>query len=733
MSDYAIQYALQVNKDTLTPSLKKALSALKHIDKLVSKLSGKKFKIDIDTNAAMRKIKALQREASKATATAASAGGIRRAGSSMAGLPALIPNATRRGGLPLPQSPRFTPRATSPLLALPPPMPQDADFTSPARSPSKRRGKGGMTAMQGAGSALGGAAYLAVGLNAALELDAATTALSKATDLEGEALGKLRKQADSLESATGSSSASIMLMMADAAKAGIAVENLSSNVEDSTKIAVAFDMSTQEASTAITNLRNSFFAGQDYDTQQKGLMKLASAMSYVADRGESSEAYLANFTARASALKSVMGASEESIIAAGATFEAIGIPAETASRAMNSAQMSMVGLAGNAKALKSLGLNPKQFKADVEKDLIGTIFKVIQSTEKLGKLGQAETLTSIFGLGFADEMARGGAAVDIFTKNLALANDTTEHATALEAAYRLQNESLTASFNKVTKGLKSVIGTSVGKFFKGLTSGAETLVVLFKQYPVIVDFATALSIAGVAAGAFAIAMFAVTSPILAILIPIATAIMLFKKFYDSSATLRGVISSLGSVFGLLDGSLSETEDTMKGISDAFTLVGMGIGTIVYYADMGISRVVALGQALYASVTGDLDKASKIINQLDVSEKKKEAAYVDGIDADLKRIQGINDQANSARNTAGINGGNAATQSKTAEATAAQKAVAELSTQAAQKQIQAGDNQIKVSGEMLKAVTAMNNAASKLDGAAGKLSAAGAGLGSQGRE
>ncbi|WP_434779275.1 phage tail tape measure protein [Neisseria sp. Ec49-e6-T10] len=677
MSNYAIQYQISA-KDMLTPALRKALNLIKQIDKMTGRLA-KPTKINVDTRLAHQKLKNLQKHAQSVA--------VKSAGAGVSG--GAVRAASAKGG--------------------------------------------GLSAFQGAGSALGGGVYLAAGLNAALELDQAVTALAKATDLEGEALDKLKNQAAELESKTGQSSSSIITMMADAAKAGIAIENLANNVEDATKIAVAFDMSTDEASKAITTLRNSFFAGQDYETQQKGLLDFAAAISYVADRGESSEAYLANFSARASALNAVLGASKESIIAAGASFEAIGIPAETASRALNSAQMSLVNLAGDKKGLAELGLNPAQFRKDVETDVIGTVFQVIQATEKLGKLGQAEKLGEIFGLGFADELARGGAAFSIYEKNLELANNKTEHAAALEAAYELQNKSLTASINRLKNGFKTLIGTSADKFFTKVSKPLEAVINFAKENPAIVDFATSLAVAGVAAGGLAAALFLVTSPLTLMIGKIALVVFVLQQAWENSETLRGAFEPLGQTISGLTGETNLLALAGFGLNAVFTFIGIGLGTIVTFGDIAITTLIALYEAFQKFKSGDFSGVKQTFDQLGNDVLDKISVYSNNLDKDLKRLaqakvdlDSINTQVNEARATAGV------PQAKTADTANAQKQAAELSNQAAQKQLQAGDNQTKAAQAQTAAAQALTNAANRIDSAASRLSVAGASLGEQGR-
>ena len=318
--------------------------------------------------------------------------------------------------------------------------------------------------------ATGATAY--AGVRSALDLAQATTELAKATGLSGRELEALKAQAIKVESETGKSAASIMDMMTSSSKAGVATKDLAADLMLTSKTAVAFGMETDAAAQVMSEMRGSFFSGQDFATQQAGLQGMAQMMSYVADNGASSEMYLANFTARSAGLEKVMHASKESIVAVGATFEAIGIPAEVASRAMNTAQTSIAKLAGDSEKLKTLGLDPAAFKESVNKDVIGAMLDVVKQTEKLDDISRTAMLTDIFGQGFADEMVRVGGAQAIYAQNLALANDKTKQAASFEAAYKLQMEGLNASVERATNGFKTMVGVAIEPYLKAAADAA---------------------------------------------------------------------------------------------------------------------------------------------------------------------------------------------------------------------------------------------------------------------
>jgi TP901 family phage tail tape measure protein len=474
MTSFAIAYALQA-QDRLSPILAQVSKNFKNLDAqlkrtraMLDKMSG--TKLNINTTEARRKLAELQKKVTINVDTGEAMRKIRNLQNAKFG------NMARMGGNPV------------------------LDKMKGGATKSNGIGAGGII---GAG---GGILGIMSGVSAAREMDAAVTSFTKASNLSGKALQEFKDKAVEMESQTGMSASSILRMATEASKAGVSNSNLMKDLMLTSKVGVAFDMPAEEIATTMSQLRSAFFSGQEYAVQNDGLQKMAEMISYIADNSASSEPYIVNFMQRASGLEKVMGASKESIAAFGASFEAIGIAPEVAARAANSAQTSMAEIVSNPKILKAMHITADEFKSMVSGDVIGTMFKVISTTESMDKVTRTLTLKKMFGEGFADEMTRIGDATKIYGENIALAKDKTKQAAAFNVAYDLQMRSLNAQLDRVSNGFKTIMANSIAPFLTVIAAKLAGAIEWAKEHPTLTKYATGLFLIATAASVAAIAL-----------------------------------------------------------------------------------------------------------------------------------------------------------------------------------------------------------------------------------
>jgi TP901 family phage tail tape measure protein len=455
---------------------------------------------------------------------------------------------------------------------------------------------GGMGAIAGGAAALGGGAIISQAMQATYEYSQAITGLKKAAGGTDAEIKSLAQAAQQLSLETGKSTASILDMMTSSSKAGVAAGDLKNDALDLVKTSVAFDMSAEETAQTMSNLRNSFFSGQDYATQQKGLMDMAAMMSYVADTGASSEGGLSNFMGRVAGLEKTMGISKEKLIAMGATFESLGIPVEVGARAMNSFGTNLSTI--DPKALAALGINYTDAMSRMNAgDMNGVILDIIKSTENLSVTARAATLKDIFGQEFADEAVRVGGAVDIYNQSLESANDKTKQAAKFQENYKTQLESFANAADRAKTGLADVTRIAFEPFMNAAANAMAGVMKFMVEHPKIAQFAGALVSVAAAMGAIAavagIIAF-VGAPVLLLVAAIGSVAFVMSQVWQKSSALRGSLSELWSSVSAAFAPIMQLVGGLGGVGDAGAVVDkifVGIGAAIAVVISGVATLI----------------------------------------------------------------------------------------------------------------------------------------------
>jgi TP901 family phage tail tape measure protein len=552
MANYSIDYLLKV-KDSLTPALKKAMSAKKALEKQFSK----PLKIIADTRSAesaINKLRLIKPLTMKVMADTSSA----------------------RASL--------------------------AHDTNKKSVNSRKAGVGE------AAGAVGGGVLLTQGIQAALEMDRALTSLEKITNGSKQELDRFQASAIKMSSETGLSAASIIEMMTSASKAGTAVGNLNKQVMDAVKVSVAYDMSSEDTTVALRNIRAGLFSGtKDFATQQKQVMKVAETISYLADTSESSEAYLSGFLSRASGMVTAFKQPVQSVLALGGAFEAVGTYEETAARAVNSLGISMAKITASGEdvdfASKMMGISPRAFKKSVDENLITTMLNLVDATKTMGTMERQVKIKDLFGGEFGDDLIRVSASIDTYKKNLQLANDETKQTGTIQKQFAVAMSRVNKQLEIAKEGIKTAIGQAALPVLEAMTAAGNAMLEVFKAHPIIIKFVAAAAMAAVALGALAIAASFVTAPMLLIVGAVAGVI---QELWDNSETVRETLRGLGRTLGVLGTDYEVNTGALNFFKDALASVGLVVGSLILGIDLLIITIKTLFKAMFAgSIKGGL--------------------------------------------------------------------------------------------------------------------------------
>jgi len=184
-------------------------------------------------------------------------------------------------------------------------------------------------------------------------------------------------------------------IVAAAGQSGIAREDLISFAEDAAKMAIAFDISAEEAGTMMAQWRVAF------KMPQKEVIRLADQVNFLSNNVNATAPQISSILTRIGPLGKIAGVSAADVAALGATVKAAGIESEVAATGLKNFILRLSSGASATKkqkeAFKSLGLSAAEMSKLMQKDARQAIITVLKALQKVPEHAQAAILTEIFG------------------------------------------------------------------------------------------------------------------------------------------------------------------------------------------------------------------------------------------------------------------------------------------------------------------------------------------------
>ena len=246
-------------------------------------------------------------------------------------------------------------------------------------------------------------------------------------------------------------------IVAAAGQAGIAREELLRFAEDAAKMGVAFDLSGQQAGAAMTGLRSIFGLTQDE------VVLLGDAVNHLSNNMDAKASDLLNIANRAGSTAKLFGLSGAQLNALGATFLALKTPPEVAATGINALLMKLATAdKQNEKfqnGLEAIGLSAEVMKQMIGRDAQGAIVTFLQQVKKAPDL--MGTLSDLFGMEYADDIAKLVGSMDTYEKAVGLVADQTAYAGSMQKEYEARSAT-TANALQLLKNQMSRLGITVG-------------------------------------------------------------------------------------------------------------------------------------------------------------------------------------------------------------------------------------------------------------------------------
>jgi TP901 family phage tail tape measure protein len=265
----------------------------------------------------------------------------------------------------------------------------------------------------GAGIAAVSAPFVLAGVDAvrtAADVEEATANFSKASNIAGEELDEMRDKFMALSREIPLTAVELLTIGTELSKMGIAgEESILQTTELVSQMSTAFDISAEDAGTAVGKLAASFGMIEDGIPDLGRLEAFANVVNNLGDSMAVTESEILNFVQRASALTG-FGIDENELAAFGATMIELGLAPEVAARAFNTFG-SVVANATKATpkaqaAFEDLGFSVEELQARMAAgegtEVMTELFNAV-AAEGPAALG---IFTDIVGVGFADELTR---------------------------------------------------------------------------------------------------------------------------------------------------------------------------------------------------------------------------------------------------------------------------------------------------------------------------------------
>lgn|GEM_PF-5244584 len=328
----------------------------------------------------------------------------------------------------------------------------------------------------GLGAALG-LAGVGLGIGAiirdAVSLESKMVALAKATDLEGDALARMKRDLLELSvTVKGVRLDALLEIATSGAKLGIATDELVKYTEGIAKVSSAMDdLPAVEIADQIGKLNTVFRLGV------QGTLQLGSAIDKLADSGVSSASGILNVTQRISGSASAARISAQQATALSAALLDTGTQSELAASALLDFIASLNQVEGRKAMARTLGMDIVKFSKLVETRPIEAIQNFLAAVNKMGAAGQLKAFAEIGIKGdtHGAELMKLAKQADTLGRYIGLANHEFLSLDQINKSYS-QTANTTNAQLAVMQNQLQILGDRIGStFLPAMNTGLSLL------------------------------------------------------------------------------------------------------------------------------------------------------------------------------------------------------------------------------------------------------------------
>lgn len=334
----------------------------------------------------------------------------------------------------------------------------------------------GIGAFKGLGAAASSVKSAISGpVQASMKMEDAIADLAKVSDFTPEGLERMKRELERMSLTIPMSADGLAQIAAAAAGAGVAQKDLLGFTEQAAKMAVAFDMTAEQAGTMMSKWQS----GMKLSVQET--YALADAVNGLSNNNAALASQIGDAIQRYGALGKVAGLSEKQTAALATSLIASGASSETAATGMKA---FMGTLAKGAQlsdkqqaAFANIGIGDvKQLQKDLQKDAPGAILRVLDGLKKnIPEDKRTMYLNVLFGETGSEAIGPLLQNIEALRGNFDLVGDATKTAGSMEKEFAAR-AATTSNSLQLLKNSADFVARSFGDQFLGpIREGATYL------------------------------------------------------------------------------------------------------------------------------------------------------------------------------------------------------------------------------------------------------------------
>lgn len=280
------------------------------------------------------------------------------------------------------------------------------------------------------------AAGLSVLAKSAMSFEQAMAGVKKTVDGTPEQIQSLSTQIKSLSVELGLSSEAVAEIAAQGGQLGIPIEKLGEFTEMAGKMAVAFDMTAEEAADAAAKLSNVF------GIPITEVESLGDAINTLGNNMAAKEKEIVAAMLRIGGSAKQFGLAEEQAASLAAAFIALGKPPEVAATAINALLSKLQTAQGQTAkfqgALESIGISANQMAANISDNPQKALSDFLARLSELDDKQRSMVTMELFGQEYADDISLLVGSLETYNQALDLTANKTQNAGAMNKEFDAQ-------------------------------------------------------------------------------------------------------------------------------------------------------------------------------------------------------------------------------------------------------------------------------------------------------
>jgi len=302
-------------------------------------------------------------------------------------------------------------------------------------------------------------------VQASMKMEDAMADLAKVSDFTPEGLAEMQRKLEKMSLTIPMSADGLAQIAAAAAGAGVAQDELLGFTEQAAKMAVAFDMTAEQAGTMMAKWQS----GMKLTMSQT--YALADAVNGLSNNNAALANQIGDTVQRYGALGKVAGLSEKQTAALAASLIASGASSETAATGMKAFMGTLAKGAQLSErqqaALANIGIpDVKQLQKDLQKDAAGTIVKVLEGLNGLSEERRTMYLNVLFGETGSEALGPLLQNLDAVKKNFDYVADEANTAGSMEKEFEARSKTTSNSL-VLLKNSADYVARAFGDQFLG--------------------------------------------------------------------------------------------------------------------------------------------------------------------------------------------------------------------------------------------------------------------------